>query len=212
MLVALQDDLAERLRAAGWQARTAAELGNDVPQLKSLKTNADLGLPLLKYDDTINAHDYVVVSLPGKGPVDTKEISNGMAIQRFLKGKQGLNANIVYEFAPGTVGETDSRMLGTEAGAGLWFNARADFVGAERGGWGNVNTRPEGLVVAPEIGTLGEIAGSKAGAAENVIRSIGGMGGVDRTGYQMTPDWAKAEAAMLAAGKAFNAELVARLK
>ena len=212
VLVALQDDLAERLRAAGWQARTAAELGNDVPQLKSLKTNADLGLPLLKYDDTINAHDYVVVSLPGKAPVDTKAISNGMAIQRFLKGKQGLNANIVYEFAPGTVGETDSRMLGTEAGAGLWFNARADFIGAERGGWGNVNTKPEGLVVAPEIGTLGEIAGSKAGAAENVIRSIGGMGGVDRTGYQMTPDWAKAEAAMLAAGKAFNAELVARLK
>lgn len=212
VLVALQDDLAERLRAAGWQARTAAELGNDVPQLKSLKTNADLGLPLLKYDDTINAHDYVVVSLPGKAPVDTKAISNGMAIQRFLKGKQGLNANIVYEFAPGTVGETDSRMLGTEAGAGLWFNARADFIGAERGGWGNVNTKPEGLVVAPEIGTLGEIAGSKAGTAENVIRFIGGMGGVDRTGYQMTPDWAKAEAAMLAAGKAFNAELVARLK
>ena len=212
VLVALQDDLAERLRAAGWQARTAAELGNDVPQLKSLKTNADLGLPLLKYDDTINAHDYVVVSLPGKAPVDTKAISNGMAIQRFLKGKQGLNANIVYEFAPGTVGETDSRMLGTEAGVGIWFNARADFIGAERGGWGNVNTKPEGLVVAPEIGTLGEIAGSKAGTAENVIRSIGGMGGVDRTGYQMTPDWAKAEAAMLAAGKAFNAELVARLK
>jgi len=28
----------------------------------------------------------------------------------------------------------------------------------------------------------------------------------------MTPDWAKAEAAMISAGKAFNAELVARLK
>ena len=212
VLVALQDDLAERLRAAGWQARTAAELGNDVPQLKSLKTNADLGLPPLKYDDTINAHDYVVVSLPGKGPVDTKAISNGMAIQRFLKGKQGLHASIVYEFAPGTVAETDSRMLGTEAGAGLWFNARADLIGAERGGWGNINTKPEGLVVAPDIGTFGEIAGSKAGTAENVIRFIGGMGGVDRTGYQMTPDWARAEAAMLAGGKAFNAELVARLK
>ena len=66
VLVALQDDLAERLRAAGWQARTAAELGNDVPQLKSLKTNADLGLPLLKYDDTINAHDYVVVRCPAR--------------------------------------------------------------------------------------------------------------------------------------------------
>ena len=39
----------------------------------------------------------------------------------------------------------------------------------------------------------------------------GSMGGVDRTGYQMIQDWIKA-AAMLAAGKAFNAELVARLK
>ena len=212
VLAALQDDLAERFRAAGWQARTAAELGSDVPQLKTLKANAELGVPVLKLDNTVNAQDFVVVSLPGRAPVDTKAISNGMAIQRFLKGKQGLNASIVYEFAPGTVAETDSRMLGTEAGAGLWFNARADFIGAERGGWGNINTKPEGLVVAPDIGTLGEIAGSKAGTAENVIRFIGGMGGVDRTGYQMTPDWARAEAAMLAAGKAFNAELVARLK
>jgi hypothetical protein len=212
VLVALQDDLAERFRAAGWQARTAAELGSDVPQLKTLKANAELGVPVLKLDNTVNAQDFVVVALPGRAPVDTKAISNGMAIQRFLKGKQGLNASIVYEFAPGTVAETDSRMLGTEAGAGLWFNARADFIGAERGGWGNINTKPEGLVVAPDIGTLGEIAGSKAGTAENVIRFIGGMGGVDRTGYQMTPDWARAEAAMLAAGKAFNAELVARLK
>lgn len=212
VLVALQDDLVARFEAAGWQAMTAAELGTDVPQMKTLKTNAELGVPVFKLDNAINEQDYVVVSLPGKAPVDTKAISNGMAIQRFLKGKQGLNANIVYEFAPGTVGETDSRMLGTEAGAGLWFNARADFIGAERGGWGNVNTKPEGLVVAPDIGTLGEIAGSRAGTAENVIRFIGGMGGVDRTGYRMTPDWAKAEAAMLAAGKAFNAELVARLK
>lgn len=212
VLVALQDDLAERFRAAGWQAKTAAELGSDVPQLKTLKTNAELGVPVLKLDNTVNAQDFVVVSLPASAPVDTKAISNGMAIQRFLKGKQGLNANIVYEFAPGTVGETDSRMLGTEAGAGLWFNARADFIGAERGGWGNINTKPEGLVVAPDIGTLAEIAGSKAGTAENVIRFIGGMGGVDRTGYQMSPDWARAEAAMIAAGKAFNAELVARLK
>lgn len=212
VLVALQDDLAERFRAAGWQAKTAAELGSDVPQLKTLKTNAELGVPVLKLDNTVNAQDFVVVSLPGSAPVDTKAISNGMAIQRFLKGKQGLNANIVYEFAPGTVGETDSRMLGTAAGAGLWFNARADFIGAERGGWGNINTKPEGLVVAPDIGTLAEIAGSKAGTAENVIRFIGGMGGVDRTGYQMSPDWARAEAAMIAAGKAFNAELVARLK
>ena len=212
VLVALQDDLAERLHAAGWQAKTAAKLGSDVPQLKTLKTNAELGVPVLKLDNTVNAQDFVVVALPGRAPVDTKAISNGMAIQRFLKGKQGLHASIVYEFAPGTVAETDSRMLGTEAGAGLWFNARADFIGAERGGWGNINTKPEGLVVAPDIGTLGEIAGSKAGTAENVIRFIGGMGGVDRTGYQMTPDWARAEAAMLAAGKAFNAELVARLK
>jgi hypothetical protein len=108
VLAALQDDLAERFRAAGWQARTAAELGSDVPQLKTLKTNAELGVPVLKLDNTVNAQDFVVVSLPGRAPVDTKAISNGMAIQRFLKGKQGLNASIVYEFAPGTVAPTSS--------------------------------------------------------------------------------------------------------
>ncbi|RYY70275.1 MAG: hypothetical protein EOO24_49905 [Comamonadaceae bacterium] len=102
-------------------------------------------------------------------------------------------------------------MLGTAASAGLWFHARADLNSAA-GGWGNVNLKPEGMVVTQEVGTIAEISGSKAGAAENVIRFIGGMGSVDRTGYQMTPDWAKAEAAMVSAGKAFNAELVARLK
>jgi hypothetical protein len=134
-----------------------------VPQLKTLKANAELGVPVLKLDNTVNAQDFVVVALPGRAPVDTKAISNGMAIQRFLKGKQGLHASIVYEFAPGTVAETDSRMLGTEAGAGLWFNARADLIGAERGGWGNINTKPEGLVVAPDIGTVLIIGGGHNG-------------------------------------------------
>ena len=38
-----------------------------------------------------------------------------------------------------------------------------------------------------------------------------GAATLDTTRYTMDPDWAKAEAAMLRAGKAFNAELVARM-
>ena len=210
VLVTLQDDLAARFEAAGWQARTRAELGSDVPQLKTVKPDAKLGVPVFKYNDSINEGDWAMFALPGAEPVDPKAISNGMAFARFLKGKQGVNLNITYSFAPGTVAETDSRQLGTEAGSGLWFSARADLLGA-KGGWGTINVVPSGLVVDQEIGTLAEISGSKTGVAENVLRYMGGMGSRDRTGYDMTPDWAKAEAAMLRAGRAFNAELVARL-
>ena len=210
VLVTLQDDLAARFEAAGWQAQTRAELGSDLPQLKTVKPDAKLGVPVFKYNDSINEGDWAMFALPGAEPVDPKAISNGMAYARFLKGKQGVNLNITYSFAPGTVAETDSRQLGTEAGSGLWFSARADLLGA-KGGWGTINVVPTGLVVDQEIGTLAEISGSKAGVAENVLRYMGGMGSRDRTGYDMTPDWAKAEAAMLRAGRAFNAELVARL-
>lgn len=210
VLVTLQDDLAARFEAAGWQAQTRAELGSDVPQLKTVKPDAKLGVPVFKYNDSINEGDWAMFALPGAQPVDPKAISNGMAFARFLKGKQGVNLNITYSFAPGTVAETDSRQLGTEAGSGLWFSARADLLGA-KGGWGTINVVPSGLVVDQEIGTLAEISGSKAGVAENVLRYMGGMGSRDQTGYDMTPDWAKAEAAMLRAGRAFNAELVARL-
>ena len=210
VLVALQDDLAARFEAAGWQAQTRAELGADLPQLKAAKTDAKLGVPVFKYNDSVNESDWAMFALPGAQPVDPKAISNGMAIARFLKGKQGVNLNITYSFAPGTVAETDSRQLGTEADGGLWFSARADLLGA-KGGWGNINVVPTGLVVAEDIGTLAEISGSKTGVAENVLRYMGGMGSKDKTGFDMAPDWPKAEAAMLRAGRAFNAELVARL-
>ena len=210
VLLTLQDDLAARFEAAGWQATTRAEMGSDVPEVKTMKTDAKLGVPVFKYNDSINESDWAMFALPGAQPVDPKGITNGMGFMRFLKGKQGVNFNITYSFAPGTVAETDSRQLGTEATGGLWFSARADLIGA-KGGWGNINVVPTGLVVDPDIGKLAEISGSKTGVAENVLRYMGGMGSKDKTGYDMTPDWAKAEAAMLRAGRAFNAELVARL-
>ena len=49
------------------------------------------------------------------------------------------------------------------------------------------------------------------GAGENILRYMSGMGTRDSTGYTMTPDWADAEAAMLRAGRAFNAEIVSRI-
>src|SRR5690606_7176308 len=209
VLMTLQDDLEARFEAAGWQGITVEELNGDVPQLKALKTNADLGLPMFKQDGGDYDQDYVVLALPGTPAVDPKGIGNGMARMRLLKGKQGTNFNVTYSFAAGTVGETNSRMLGTEAGAGLWFSARADLW-SSKGGWGSIATKPEGMVVADSIGTIAEIEGSGVGTATNVIRFMGGMGGIDRTGYQMTTDWSAAETAMIEAGRAFNAEIVAR--
>ncbi|MBW8367100.1 MAG: hypothetical protein K0M70_04490, partial [Arenimonas sp.] len=210
VLLALESDLEARFEAAGWQARTRAELGADVPELKVLRADAELGVPLVKFKGGEYELDSAVIALPGAGTPDPKSVGNGMAYMRYFKGKSGVSFNVTYTFAPGTVGETQSRMVGTEVGTGLWFAARADLVGA-KGGWGSVNVVPVGLVVDNDVGTLAEIAGSKAGLTENAIRYVGGLGARDRTGYTMVPDWGKAEAAMLRAGRAFNAELVLAL-
>lgn len=73
-------------------------------------------------------------------------------------------------------------MLGTEAESGLVFSARADLNGAKTGGWGNINTTESGVMIAGSVGTLGGIAGSKAGVGENMLRYMAGMGTSDCTG------------------------------
>lgn len=210
VLSVLQDDLVARLQAAGWESTTVDELGGDLPQVKAMKPDKT-GALMFRHDDGVNEADFAVTVLPGAIAMDPKAIMNGMAIGKYLRGKAGVYVNVVYNFAPGTVAETSSRQLGTEAGSGLWFSARADLIGAKSGAWGSINVVPTGVVVADTIGQLAEIKGSKAGVAENVIRYMGGMGSNDRTGYDMTPDWPGAEAAMLRAGRAFNAEVVSRL-
>jgi hypothetical protein len=212
VLIALQDDLAARFEAAGWQATTRAELGADVPELQTVKVDAETGMPTYRLNLGAQDQVWVVAALPGALPPNPKSIGNGMAWNRWLKGKAGFNLNVTYLFAPGTVGETKSRMLGTEAGTGLWFSARTDLNGASTGGWGNVTVNPQGLIVAPEVGTLAEIKEGKAmQRVANVIGFLGGVGTHDKTGYNMTPDWAKVEEGMLRAGRAYNAELVAHV-
>ena len=210
VLITLQDDLAARFKAADWQAATRDELGGVGPELKTLKVDSTSGMPMFKSKGGTYDQDFVSVALPGAEPVDNKGITNGMAIMRFMKGKTGIHMNVVYSFAPGTVAVNKSRMLGTNAGSDLWFSASADLHSGA-GGFGTINTKAEGLVVGPEIGTITEIPGSKAGVGGNVLRYMVGQKTLDTTGYKMEPDWAKAEAAMLRAGKAFNAELVARM-
>lgn len=210
VLITLQDDLTALFKAAGWQATTRDELGGVGPELKTLKIDSTFGMPMFKSKGGTYDQDFVAVALPGGEPVDNKGITNGMAIMRFMKGKTGIHVNVVYSFAPGTVAVNKSRMLGTNAGSDLWFSASADLHSGA-GGFGTISTKAEGLVVGPEIGTITEIPGSKAGVGGNVLRYMVGQKTLDTAGYSMDPDWAKAEASMLRAGKAFNAELVERM-
>ena len=210
VLITLQDDLAARFKAAGWQATTRDELGGVGPELKNLRVDASLGMPMFKSKGGTYDQDFVAVALPGAEPADNKGITDGLAIMRFMKGKTGIHVNVVYNFAPGTVAVNKSRMLGTNAGGGLWFSATASLHSGA-GGWGSIGTKEQGLVVDPDIGALTEIDGSKASVGGNVLRYMVGQKTLDTTGYSMNPDWAKAEAAMLRAGTAFNAELVARM-
>ena len=48
--------------------------------------------------------------------------------------------------------------------------------------WGNINTTETGVMIAGSVGTLGGIAGSKAGVGENMLRYMAGMGTSDCTG------------------------------
>ena len=212
VLISLQDDLAARFKAGGWQVATREDLGGG-PELKALRVDAAQGMPMFTYkEDGIHDQDFVAVALPGAQPIDNnvRNFTNALNLMKYMNGKTGIHINVVYSFAPGTVAVNKSRMLGTNAGSGLWFGGHAALTSGARG-IGSVGTKPEGLVIGPEIGIITEIPGSKASVGGNVLRYMVGAATLDTTRYTMDPDWAKAEAAMLRAGKAFNAELVARM-
>ena len=125
---------------------------------------------------------------------------------KFARANPGVTMLVDYAFATAALGETNSRMLGTEAspalvmtGGYLAFTANSQ----------SVVKITDGIEVADGIGTLEQV--SRTGTGVNAFRYLSGMSTIDKTGYVLTPDWDKLEAEAIRAGKAFNAQIVAKL-
>ena len=203
---ALHDDLVSQLETAGWNVQTRQELGADVPRYKPASADGELGVPTIKER---GGTEYVLIA-----PADMPAVANegmalagiNMATNGFIRGKPGVNLFVTYSFATAAIQETKSRMLGMEtkpvlslSGAIMAQTANSSYF-----------TYNDAVPVASDIGTLEQTHATST--ATKILRFAAGMRQIDKKVYTLQPDWDKLEAEAIRGGKAFNAEIVARLK
>lgn len=225
---ALHDDLAAQLAAAGWAVRTRQDMGAEVPAYKPAAANSETGYPIDNVTSGTLKVSYGVFAPEGmptlmlSGMTGTAGMAGlqglgamaGMAAMtainqesyRFARAHPGVTMLVDYGFATAALGETNSRMLDTEASAALVMTGGYLAFTANSQ---SVLKIQEGIEVADGIGTLQQI--SQTGTGTKVLRYLSGMSTVDKTGYVLAPDWDKVEAEAIRAGKAFNAQIVDRL-
>lgn len=226
---ALYDDLAVQCAAAGWTVKTRSEMGADVPAYKPAAANEETGYPIdqvtsgkLKISYGVFAPDGMptlmvsgmtspagMAGLQGFGAMAGMAAMTGITQEsyRFARANPGVTMIVDYGFATAALGETDSRMLGTEASATLVMTG--GFL-AYTANSQTVVKIEDGIAVAQGIGTLQQI--SRTGTGTQVMRYLAGLSSVDKAGYVLAPDWDKVETEAIRAGKAFNAQIVAKLE
>lgn len=224
----LHDDLVAQLQAAGWTVHTRREMGADTPAYKTAAPNRDTGYPIDEVSSGALKMSYALFAPEGmptlmlSGMTGTGGMSGlqgfgamaGMAglvgiIQeshRYARINPGVTLLIDYGFATAALGETKSRMLGTEASAALVMTGGYMAFTANSQSVGKIQ---DGIEVADGVGSLEQI--SRTGTGTNVLRYLSGMSTIDKTGYVLSPDWDKVEAEAIRAGKALNALIVAKL-
>lgn len=226
---ALHDDLAAQAAAAGWTVRTRRDMGADVPAYKPAAANEETGYPIdqvtsgkLKISYGVFAPDGMpmlmvsgmtspagMAGLQGLGAMAGMAAMTGITQEsyRFARANPGVTLIVDYGFATAALGETDSRMLGTEVAAALVMTGG---VLAYTANSQSVIKIEDGIAVAKGIGALEQI--SRSGTGSNVMRYLAGLSTVDKTGYVWVPEWDRVEVEAIRAGKAFNSQVLARLE
>lgn len=206
----LHDDLVAQFEAAGWNVQTRQELGADVPAYKAASSDGERGFPVERINNGVLDADYALIAPPGMPTLK----ATGMALagitlstNRYVREKPGVNLLVNYGFATAELGETNSRQLGAEASPSLMFTG--DFWANTASSQAMVMIR-DGVKVADDIGTLEQA--SRTGMGTKIIRGLAGMSSIDKTGYTLVPDWDRIELEAIRGGKAFNAQIVARMK
>jgi hypothetical protein len=228
IVVALHDDLAAQLKAAGWTVNTRQELGANVPNYTAAAPNKEAGYPIDNVTSGALKVSYAVLAPEGmptlmlSGMTGTAGMSglqgfgalSGMAALagvnnesfRYARANPGVTLLVDYGFATAALGESESRMLGTEAAAALVLTG--GYMAYTADSQSRVNIK-DGIEVAKGIGQLEQI--DRTSNATNVLRYLSGMSTIDKTSYVLLPDWDKIELEAVRAGKAFNAQIVAKL-
>jgi len=202
---ALHDDLVTQLEAAGWNVQTRGELGSDVPGYKSLSADNELGVPVVK---DRGGDQYVLIA-----PANMPAIANSgmalagvsMATNSYMRRKPGVNLFVTYGYSTAAIRETERRQIEMETKPVLTLSGT--FAANTSGSTAIVSS--DGVVAATNIGTLTKT--SQTSAALNALQFVTRQRMVNKSEYSLEPDWDKVESEAVRAGRAFNAQIVARL-
>lgn len=201
----LHDDLVAQLEAAGWNVQTRQELGGDVPGYKPLSPDRELGVPVVK---DRGGDEYVLVA-----PANMPAVANSgmalagvsMATNSYMRRKPGVNLFVTYGYSTAAIRETERRQLQMETKPVLTLFGT--FAANTTGSTAIVSN--DGVKVATDIGTLTQT--HRTSAALRAAQFLTRQRQTDRTKFTLEPDWDKVEREAVRAGKAFNAQIVARL-
>lgn len=226
--VALHDDLVAQARTAGWTVHTRQELGANVPGYTPAAPHREAGYPIDNVTSGALKVSYAVLAPEGmptlmlSGMTGTAGMGGlqgfgalaGMAglasinqeSFRYARANPGVTLLVDYGFATAALGESEGRMLGTEAAATLVLTG--GYMAFTADSQSRVHIK-DGIEVAPGIGKLEQL--DRTSTATNVLRYLSGMSTIDKTSYVLTPDWDRIEIEAIRAGKAFNTQIVAKL-
>lgn len=215
----LYQDLATKLRAAGWEVVTYAEVRNDPVMKKVSLVDSDpkLGVPVRKVKTSKQELHYTVAAPLGMPVIDPGMTMPMWNIRALLKEINATGLETVYRFDPVALKATGRHGMGgtnyaeTEAHANLMLaHAQAQFATAKMFP-GSIRLKKP-LVVESEIGVVKktkDVSPEFENRLSKALTYIGG-GQISKSKglYVCELDPVRLKPALLAAGKAFNDEIV----
>ncbi|MDZ4370617.1 MAG: hypothetical protein U1C74_04255 [Phenylobacterium sp.] len=215
---ALYKDLADQLAGAGWEVVTADAMGADAPKWATMPLDPVLGLASDEF--TYDAERRYAVAAPAGMPI-LKMVgggrflhpTNGMAFNK-LSRDGGVIAVPTYIFDTAELDQSTRQGFNnvtatTSAQAALLISGSATLTSA-RGVMTLTMAQP--APVAEDVGALRAMSGVGDDRYTATMRFLGGLAKVSKAAYVLEPDQARLQAEALRAGKAFNSQIVARLK
>ncbi|WP_438483148.1 hypothetical protein [Oleiharenicola lentus] len=215
----LYDDLATKLRAAGWEVLTYDEAKSD-PILSGIKqelTDAKLGAPVRKVNLGKQKMNYTIATPPGMPAMDPGMTMPMFGLRSLLKARDTHSLETTYRFDPIAMqGERrhgiGSNTASTSAAANLALaHAQATFVTNKTAfGWVKIKSP---IPVAGDVGEIkkaADVSPKVANALSEALSFLGPGGSINASKglYIAELDEAALKANLLLAGKAFNDEII----
>lgn len=214
----LFDDLATKLRAAGWEVTPQEEMKSEptVAGLKQENVDVNLGAPMRKVTVGKQKMHYTVVAPAGMPVIDGGMLSPLWPLRNTLRDRNTNGLHVYYRFDPVALQGQSKHGIGrntasTSAEANLVLSAaQGDFI-TPKGDLGRIRLKNPVAVVGG-VGELKKAADVSPELANGISKALSFLGGGSITSqkglYVCELDHAALKASLLVAGKAFNDEIV----